>query len=368
MRVLIFISDTGAGHRSVAEAIRGELHTQTNGRVECQVVDFFAEFHVPILRHAPRAYAWLTANALWFYDALFVISNNVVVNRCMSWMLSRVVRHRLIEFLEQSRPDVVISAHPLYVSDALVAARGKTTDFLILSVVSDLVSPHRSWACPSVDMCFAPNSTVGDMMIRLGVPRDRVEVSGFPVRKEFLEFHSKALVLDLRRKLSLGVDSLVVLLSGGGNGAGRIYSITKSLLGFGRGLQVVVLAGRNHRLARRIEKNNRESVIVAPSDGNVLDYMIASDLIVGKAGPSTIMESAAVGRPIFLTKEVGRQEQGNIALAKQMGVGAGVFDGRNLEYALLNFTSVSFDLNAPAEALLGARNIAKFVIGHVEAQ
>ncbi|WP_328425460.1 MGDG synthase family glycosyltransferase [Streptomyces sp. NBC_00443] len=366
MKVLMFISDTGAGHRSVAEAISQELAIQTNGRAECQVVDFFTELNVPILKHAPRIYAWLTSHALWLYDALFVASDNALANRCMSWMLSRIVRRRLTGYLESIQPDVVISAHPLYVSDAISMARmEESADFILLSMVCDPVSPHRSWACPSVDLCFAPTSGIKDKLIDAGMPTGRVEVSGFPVRSEFLKPHPRAKISELRTKLGLEENSLVVLISSGGNGAGQLHSIVQHLLARDDRMQLIVLTGENRRLKQRLKRLSGDSVTVMSFVENAWDYMIASDIIIGKAGPSTIMESAAAGRPILLTEEVGRQERGNIALARSLGVGIQVPESLNSPHDLLDLTKVSRQLNPPAEAVLGARYIAKWIIEHV---
>eukprot|EP00559_Dactyliosolen_fragilissimus_P008671 CAMPEP_0184872292 /NCGR_PEP_ID=MMETSP0580-20130426/41201_1 /TAXON_ID=1118495 /ORGANISM="Dactyliosolen fragilissimus" /LENGTH=128 /DNA_ID=CAMNT_0027375061 /DNA_START=1426 /DNA_END=1812 /DNA_ORIENTATION=- len=42
------------------------------------------------------------------------------------------------------------------------------------------------------------------------------------------------------------------------------------------------------------------------------EYMVASDIIVSKAGPGTIAEAAAVGLPVLLTSFLPGQEEGNV--------------------------------------------------------
>jgi len=45
---------------------------------------------------------------------------------------------------------------------------------------------------------------------------------------------------------------------------------------------------------------------------NMAEYMVASDIIVSKAGPGTIAEAAAVGLPVLLTSFLPGQEEGNV--------------------------------------------------------
>jgi UDP-N-acetylglucosamine:LPS N-acetylglucosamine transferase len=47
---------------------------------------------------------------------------------------------------------------------------------------------------------------------------------------------------------------------------------------------------------------------------NMAQYMVASDVLVSKAGPGTIAEAAAVGLPIMLTRYVVKESSKNDAL------------------------------------------------------
>jgi hypothetical protein len=50
--------------------------------------------------------------------------------------------------------------------------------------------------------------------------------------------------------------------------------------------------------------------------------MAASDVVVTKAGPGTLMEALVMRRPVVITEAVGMQEQGNIAFVVDRGLGA----------------------------------------------
>src|SRR5258708_33173347 len=51
------------------------------------------------------------------------------------------------------------------------------------------------------------------------------------------------------------------------------------------------------------------------------DWMRASDLVITKAGPGTIMEPLAAGKPMILSGYLRGQEEGNVKFVKEMGIG-----------------------------------------------
>jgi len=55
---------------------------------------------------------------------------------------------------------------------------------------------------------------------------------------------------------------------------------------------------------------------------NMAEYMVAADILVSKAGPGTISESAALSLPIMLTSFLPGQEEGNVDYVVENGFGA----------------------------------------------
>jgi hypothetical protein len=55
---------------------------------------------------------------------------------------------------------------------------------------------------------------------------------------------------------------------------------------------------------------------------NMAEYMVASDVLVSKAGPGTISEAAALSLPVMLTSFLPGQEEGNVDYVVEGGFGA----------------------------------------------
>jgi UDP-N-acetylglucosamine:LPS N-acetylglucosamine transferase len=86
--------------------------------------------------------------------------------------------------------------------------------------------------------------------------------------------------------------------------------------------QILVITGKNQALhddlvARRRSPRTRIYGFVH----NMEAFMAASDIVVTKAGPGTLMEALVMRRPVIVTEAVGRQEWGNIDFILNHGLG-----------------------------------------------
>jgi UDP-N-acetylglucosamine:LPS N-acetylglucosamine transferase len=131
----------------------------------------------------------------------------------------------------------------------------------------------------------------------------------------------------MRARLDLDADLPVVLLTGGGDGAGRLPETARALAAVeaaaaGPRFQLVVLAGRNQRARRELEAQawpmpTRLHGFVP----NIAEYMTAADVVVTKPGSITISEALALGRPLLLGRPLPGQEEGNVRYVVAAGAG-----------------------------------------------
>lgn len=87
-------------------------------------------------------------------------------------------------------------------------------------------------------------------------------------------------------------------------------------------IQLAVIAGRNETLFKQLRKLSWH--VPANVQGfvtNMPDWMRASDLVITKAGPGTIMETLAAGKPMILSSYLRGQEGGNVQFVQEAGVG-----------------------------------------------
>jgi 1,2-diacylglycerol 3-beta-galactosyltransferase len=157
------------------------------------------------------------------------------------------------------------------------------------------------------------------------MPDAKIEVLGMPIGLEFgRERDREALCC----RLGFKPDMPVVLLAGGGEGAGPLRQLASAVWRSGLPLQVIIVTGHNRRLQRQLERERRQ---LSPGQqaasrilgfvANMHELMGMADLVVTKAGPGTICEAIACRLPILLYGYLPGQEEGNVGYVCDQGIG-----------------------------------------------
>lgn len=329
-RVLIMYADTGSGHRSVALAIHSALRTLStadppgvarashrgaapgvaatrttlHNPVKHHFLGTLFDLYGPVTRHAPR-----------LFEGAYNISNSERACDLAGRVTYKLLHKHLAEVVESTQPDLIVGVHSLLMHPAQQVLHRGGYNIPLFSVVTDLASIHQSWIVPDVDLCFVPTADVRDEMINRGMMRERIRISGLPVHPDFAATPDRAQRESLRVSLGLRPDVFTVLIMGGGEGIGGLDSIAHRLADSGLPVQMIVVAGHNPGLSKRLNKQQHEWRIPYRVFGfahNVPALMRAADVVVTKAGSVTIAESLACGLPIILSSVIEGQESGNV--------------------------------------------------------
>lgn len=323
-RLLFLIADTGGGHRAAANAVARQLEAQAPGRHDIAIVDPFAEASPAIVAHTAGLYGPLTRYASWCWGALYHATNSRAVTAAMEGSLLRLV-DRGIARAAKPLPAEIVSFHPLLNHPAVRVARRLQPRPPVVTVITDLVDVHASWACAGVDAVVVPSPGGWDRCRRAGIPAERCHQIGLPVDPSYAaappgpEERRR-----LRESLGLDPDRFVLLLCGGADGSGGIVRRARALASAGLDIDIAVITGRNRRCARRLKRlgDHRDTrVSVQGFVHNMGDWIRAADVVATKAGPSTIAEALCCGVPLLLTFYLPGQERGNVEWIVDSGAG-----------------------------------------------
>ena len=337
--ILLLIAETGAGHRSAANAvcqavrILGPVHTADSAGAGMQlyqtrVIDAFALSGVLPLRKLGDLYDMAIRYTPWLYGALFHLTNHPRSFKVVDSLLYRTMGRDLTRLIVRTEPDLVVSMHPLLNHVAVRVLASLHRRVPLVTVMTDLVTPHLGWAAPAVDTCIAPTEPACVFCLRQGLAADRVPLIGLPIDLRF--YRSTATRSHVCHQLGLDTHLPIVLLGGGGAGAGSLEKLARTIQRARLPLQLVVLTGHNVRLRRRLLRFAEH--LADSGDGlprlrvlgfvkNMPELMRAADLLVTKAGPSTIWEAVACRLPLVLSGCVPGQEEGNIRYVCEQGLG-----------------------------------------------
>jgi 1,2-diacylglycerol 3-beta-galactosyltransferase len=319
-KVLILTSDTGGGHRSAAEAIAEGLEHIRPGEFDVHLLDFIADCTPFPLSRAGRLYrpAVDYSGPLWGW--FWRVNDNP---RRMALLLKPLIplaRSSLIQLLRRTMPQAIVSVHSLSNHLAVQAMKGLDKPIPVITLVTDLVQAHVSWFCPDVTLCIVPSDAIRQKGLACGLSPQKIKVVRLPVSLKFAqESGGKS---ERKEKLGLKPNTPALLLVGGGEGMGKVFRIARAIAEARLPAQLLVIAGRNRSLRRRLERVDWEiPTTVFGFVDNMPELMAASDVIITKAGPATISEAIACGLPIIISGAIPYQEDRNIAYVVENGIG-----------------------------------------------
>ena len=319
--ILFTISDTGGGHRAGAVAIRAALEALVGPAVECHIVDMLASTGMPLVRDAPSLYDQLSTRWLPVYDFLYQLTDGRRRIDALTQMVYLSAHRNVVRVLEQTRPNLVVSVHPL--SNRLIgnARRTYRLSFRFITTVTDLVSLHAAWADVDAELCIVPTGEAYERMLKNGMPASKLVRTGFPVHPKFTAY--TATQREARAELGIALEPFTVLVTSGGVGSGNLRDLVLELDRAYPEQQILVVTGKNEALRKEFQAIGLgPHVRVYGFVHNMEVLMAASDIIVTKAGPGTLMEALVMRRPVIVTEAVGMQEKGNIDFVLNHELGA----------------------------------------------
>jgi 1,2-diacylglycerol 3-beta-galactosyltransferase len=320
-RILFAISDTGGGHRSGALAIKDAVELLAPGQVECHIVDMLASTGFPIVKDAPNLYSDLSTRWLPLYDFIWRVTNGRKRVDAITGLVYAGAHRNVLRVLEEVRPTLVVSVHPLVNRFIGHARRTYRLSFRFVTVVTDLVSLHASWADPDAELCIAPTFEAINRLKLEGMPEQKLTNTGFPVHPKFAAYTGTQ--AEARSALGIAGEPFTILLTSGGVGAGTMEQQVRDLRQAYPSVQLLAVTGRNTALREQIEAQEYGPMVrVYGFVDNMEQLMAASDIVVTKAGPGTLMEALVMRRPVIVTEAVGMQERGNIDFVLNHELGA----------------------------------------------
>lgn len=323
----------GGGHVATARAMRDAVERLSGGAVRGEIRDAMLALGLERQdREHKRSWARLLRTPRLVRAGMRAMDVAPrVVHAVEARALDRLARRAAADLASRSVDLVVVNHGFLMVA----YARARRRYGLRRPVVTFATEPFDAnplWAEPHADRVIAPSPAARRHLIRLGVPAARIDVIGYPVAGALLAPPTRE---EARRRLGLPLAGRRALLSLGGEGvADRPERWIDALLD--AGWAVSAIAGRNAALAERLALH--------PAAGATLDVhgfvadmplrLAAADAVVGKAGPASVMEALAVGRPFLATSHAGLNEAAVIAYLARSGLGADVSEPGALASAL----------------------------------
>ncbi|MFB2833439.1 MGDG synthase family glycosyltransferase [Floridanema evergladense] len=323
MRVMILYASLGMGHISAANAL-----TQAFSRfpeIEVLSEDALAYASLVYRNAVIQAYKNSSEKVPQLYKALYEGSDISDLERSLdsnlAWAkLELPFFRRLGRLIRETAPDAIVCVQQIPSRLLQLLEPEDQVSKPQYVVVTDLIA-HSTWLNYGVDGYFLPNDLSANILKQRGVNPSVLHVTGIPVKLEISEPKSKA---EMRSRHHLPQDLSLITLFGGGLNSRRVYAIVSSLLETLTSAIIVVVAGRNEDLLDTLT-DLTDSTHVRLRKLGTIDYVddliVASDLIITKAGGLITSEILARGTPTIIVDPIPGQEEQNADVITAAGAG-----------------------------------------------
>jgi processive 1,2-diacylglycerol beta-glucosyltransferase len=308
-RVLILAAGIGSGH-NIAAGVLESCFRDAPGVDAVQRLDILESTNEVYRTLYDDGYfalvdavPWLVG---WGYDA------NDPPFKLAHWtsLWDRINTTATSTAIKAFRPDIVVCTHFLPTRlVSLMLARGVLE--ARLAVVTTDYDFQGLWLSSTFNHFFVARDETKAHMAAIGVPADRITVSGIPVQPGLGDPLDRKVVL---QRYELRPDRPILLISAGAAGGAYTQTIVQQTFRMENDFQAVVVCGRNEQLKSQIEglvalRRNRYRVLGYTSD--MPGLMRTATLFVGKPGGLTSSECMAAGLPMILIHPIPGQEVRN---------------------------------------------------------
>jgi processive 1,2-diacylglycerol beta-glucosyltransferase len=313
-RVLLLSASSGAGHVRAAQA----LEKAFAARGDCAVEHVDAIEYVSKLfqRVYDKAYISMVRRSPELMGVLYERTDQPWQHPRRRLVLDRLNTAPMVRMLKCVQPDLCVATHflPAEIIAWLIAKRKLHAHNAIVVTDYDV---HAMWLCRTVDRYYVAIDEAAEYLARIGVPREKLCVTGIPVDPLFSKPLDRA---EARRVLGLDPSALSILVSAGGYGIGPVEQLVNDLLALQRPWQIVAIAGKAEKVRKRLEEISHKAgklpsgaprLVPVGFTTDMEKYMAAADLLVGKAGGLTTSEALSRILPMALIEPIPGQEERN---------------------------------------------------------
>jgi len=341
-KVLILTADAGFGHRSAANAIASALSKETKFEIETRIENLLDSPKTPApLRNTQTGYDKIVTESPKFYEFSYESSDKRLPTNVAKIGLSAMLYGPFSKTMKEFNPDVLVNTYPLYQGPAQTwyllnedtkkaISKSKKTDddsksssrhkhIPMITIITDLVSVHLIWMSTLPDIYCVATHEMKEQIAGFGVDRERILCTGIPVNPVFAE--EKRSKRELREHLGWNPEKTTIIAIGSKR-VSNMMDYLDLINHSGFNIQLIMVAGGDETLYQEMQNTTWHVPAKIYNFTKELPVMmLASDIVVTKAGGLVTSESLAASLPMILIDVLPGQEEGNALYIQENNAG-----------------------------------------------
>ncbi|HVE16882.1 MAG TPA: glycosyltransferase [Chthoniobacterales bacterium] len=316
-RIMILSASVGSGHMKAADALEKAF------RANPLVGEVFSDDsldHTNVLHKQFYSGLYKRLSAVmpeflgWWYER----SDDPWATDNVRLIIDVAQAQPLINLIRDFDPDHIICTHFMPAGVIAHLLRRKQLETKLSIVVTDYHF-HAMWLARAFHHYFVSQEDDKIHMEVLGLPADRITVSGIPIDPAFSQPIDRAAVC---ARHGLDPNRPILLVAGGALGLSPAAAVVKRLRNMEIPFQAVVVCGRNEDLRVQVtdllgEDTDRFKILGYTNE--MRDLMGVATLLLSKPGGLTTAEALACGLPMVILDPVGGQEERNADMLLENG-------------------------------------------------
>lgn len=350
--ILVLYTNYGTGHYMAAKAIE-ELINNKYKNYNVMVLDPLSYSRPLINKLFARIGKIVATKFRKFRGKLYkkkmyknYLKNSWFFMFCTKLFWTRKLKQKLLDF----NPDLIISTQ--VGPTGLIAAHKDMFNAKLVSVFTDY-GLHRMYtvAHEYIDIFCVPNNEIKDMMIELGINKNKIKLTGIPVR---LAFTNEVKVKKRKKPHYL-------FICGGGLGYDNAFCYFEKLLQSNADFTYTFIAGKNYSLvdkANIVAANYEKQGEILGYVNNMDEYIRNSDLVFGKPGGILTSETLNLCVPLCAIEPIPGQETNNSMYLSDNKFGFYIKNMKEFDEFLYNLETKNLKLSEHSKNI--KNNFVKF--------
>lgn len=304
---------TGRGHMSIAQALAEQFSQMPD--VVLDVVDGFIFMGSRGVQMS-KVYNMVTQHTPEVWKAAYNVTQG---EDFVSELMGYLVKKRLVSYVEETKPHLILTVHPMFVGSVIDALEWGNLDIPVACMQADLLNFHSSWCDERVLMTICPTEEAKKCSLEMGMPEEKLKVIGFPTRKAFCD-----LARTMEKKEYDSARPLECIMTGGGGGAGDMEEYAEALMR-DTDAKLTVVCGSNIKLKEHLTEKFADRyagrIDIKGFVQDIEKIYAGADVSICRASPNCMFEAVVMGVPMIITGALPGQEKDNPGFAVKHHLG-----------------------------------------------